>query len=110
MHVCLRNTVKDEYDAWLRLSKIRSVDVMAYLDPLVNGVKCTTHNFPLLQSLLENTWLFQRHPLHQRAECFQEPSCCTSPMVGGINYAKAQCMDIRCFERNKPMILLNAEL
>ena len=44
---------------------------MAYLDPLVNGVKCITHNLPLLQSSLESTWLFQRHPLHQRAECFK---------------------------------------
>ena len=30
----LRNRVKEEYDAWLRLSEIRSVDVMASLDPL----------------------------------------------------------------------------
>ena len=30
----LRNIVKEEYDAWLRLPEIRSLNVMASLDPL----------------------------------------------------------------------------
>ena len=47
---CLRNTVKKEYDPWLRLSEIRSVDVMASLDPLE---WCKMHNtqFPTIAKL-----------------------------------------------------------
>ena len=68
----LRNTVKEEYDAWLQLSEIRSVDVMASLDPL-EWWKMHYTQFPTIAKLARKYWLFQRHPLHQR-ERFQEPS------------------------------------
>ena len=64
----LHSTVKKEY-AWLRLSEIRSVDVMASLDPL-EWWKMHNTQFPTIAAM--------------------EP---TSPTAGGINYAKAQCMD-----------------
>ena len=60
----LRNTVKEEYDAWLRLPAIRSVDVMASLDPLewwkmhrkacsrVSGYSCIIR--PFRESVFKN--------------------------------------------------------
>ena len=85
---------------------------MAYLDHLVNGLKCTTHNLPLqcIAKLARKYLAIPASSAPSEGGMFQEPSCCTSPTAGGINYAKAQCMDIRCFERNKPMLLLNAKL
>eukprot|EP00731_Ephydatia_muelleri_P026559 Em0018g659a len=46
----LRNRVKEEYDAWLRLSEIRSVDVMASLDPL-EWWKMHNTQFPTIAKL-----------------------------------------------------------
>ena len=47
---CLRNTVKEECDAWLRLPEIRSVDVMASLDPL-EWWKMHNTQFPTIAKL-----------------------------------------------------------
>ena len=90
----IRNTVKEEYDAWLRLPEIRSVDVMASLDPLERWKMHITQFQSLLESIrlflaassapLEK--MFSRAKLIHAGASAMEP---TSPTAGGISSPKS---------------------
>ena len=96
----LRNRVKEEYDAWLRLSEIRSVDVMASLDPL-EWWKMHNTQFPTIAKLARKYLAIPASSApSERESVFKsqvDPGATamepTSPTARGINYVKAQCMD-----------------